>query len=178
MPVDNQMTQNPQWSILFRCSHLICKGLRWIVDNDGLWQISAQDVEVLDVVSLDTDTMLTKQPVSTVTVGNERKEGEEEKKKKKSNQWQGQSNQLFRKTTTLTPQRKHMSTPVLHTAFGAPPLFMQAYQLLSLSCNYNRLIQNIPYLTSCFLGSKMLSSLSAYTFLEAVKRMIWEREKF
>lgn len=31
-----------------------------------------------------------------------------------------------------------------------------------------------PYLTNCFLGSKMLSSLSAYTFLEAVKRIICE----
>lgn len=48
--------------------HLISKGLWWIVDDDGLWQISAQDVEVFDVVSLDTDTMLAKQPVSKVTV--------------------------------------------------------------------------------------------------------------
>ena len=28
------------------------------------------------------------------------------------------------------------------------------------------------HLTSCFLGSRMLSSLSAYTFLEAVNSMI------
>lgn len=33
------------------------------------------------------------------------------------------------------------------------------------------------YLTSCFLGSRMLSSLSAYTFLEAVKRMICQNQK-
>lgn len=56
--------------------HLICKGLRWIVNDDGLWQVSAQDVEVLDVVSLDTDTMLTKQPVSTVTVERREKENQ------------------------------------------------------------------------------------------------------
>lgn len=36
---------------------------------------------------------------------------------------------------------------------------------------------NLTYLTSCFLGSKMLSSLSAYTFLEAVKRMICKNNK-
>lgn len=55
--------------------HLVCKGLRWIVNDDGLWQISAENVEILDVVSLDTDTMLPKQPVSKVRVGNDRKEG-------------------------------------------------------------------------------------------------------
>lgn len=32
------------------------------------------------------------------------------------------------------------------------------------------------YLTSCFLGSRMFNNLSAYTFLEAVNRMIWGLE--
>lgn len=100
--------------------YLICKGLWWIVDDDGLWQISAQDVEVLDVVSLDTDTMLTKQPVSTVTVGNKRKE----KKKKKSISDKVSAINNSGKTTTLTPQQQHMPTLVLHTAFWA--LFIQA----------------------------------------------------
>lgn len=68
MLADNQAT--PAYQVLV--SHLICKGLWWIVNNDGLWEISSQNVEILDVVSLDTDTMLTKQPVPAVTVGEER----------------------------------------------------------------------------------------------------------
>lgn len=101
------------FSVPFWRVHLICKGLRWIVDDDGLWQISAQDVEVLDVIPLDADTMLTKQPVSTVTVQSEGRE------KKKINQWQGPAINYSEK-----PQHWHLdSSATLTPAFSAPSLF-------------------------------------------------------
>lgn len=46
------------------------------------------------------------------------------------------------------------------------------------SCNRSKAITfYLTDLTNCFLGSRMLSSLSAYTFLEAVNRMICERQE-
>lgn len=44
-------------------SYLIGEGLRWVVDDDGLGEISAQDVQVFDVIPLDADAVLAEQPV-------------------------------------------------------------------------------------------------------------------
>lgn len=57
---------------------------------------------------------------------------------------------------------------------GWRPVIHQSFKALR-RCSARALfspLSNLTYLTSCFLGSRMLSSLSAYTFLEAVKRMI------
>lgn len=63
-----------------------------------------------------------------------------------------------------------------HWHLHSDTLFIQACIGSGVCCvTMKRLKHNTLYLTSCFLGSKMLSSLSAYTFLEAVKRMIWKK---
>lgn len=43
--------------------YLIGEGLRWVVDDDGLGEIPAQDVQVFDVIPLDADAVLAEQPV-------------------------------------------------------------------------------------------------------------------
>ena len=42
---------------------LVSKGLRRVVNDDSLAEVTAQDVEILDVVAVDTDTMLSEQSV-------------------------------------------------------------------------------------------------------------------
>ncbi len=42
---------------------LITECLRRVVNDDGLGEIAAQDVEVLDVVAVDTDAVFTKQAI-------------------------------------------------------------------------------------------------------------------
>jgi len=42
---------------------LVAKGLWRVVDDDSLPEVSAQDIEVLDVVSVDTNTVLTEQSI-------------------------------------------------------------------------------------------------------------------
>lgn len=145
--------------------YLVCKGLWWIIDDDGLWQISAQNVEVLDVVSLDTHTMLSKQPVSMVT--QEREERSISDKVRAINNseepqhWQPYSNVCHDSCCSQRSELRHCSFRLTFTS-----------EIVLLSEN-----QTASYLTSCFLGSKMLSSLSAYTFLDAVKRMICKENK-
>lgn len=107
--------------------HLICKGLRWIVDDDGLWQISAQDVEVFDVVSLDTNTMLTKQPVSKVTVGEWDDRGMREREKNQSVTWSEQS--IIQKnhntdTSTATHANTHATYSFLTPCHSASEFVM------------------------------------------------------
>ncbi len=41
-------------------SHLISKGLWWVINNYSLGQISSKDIQILNVVSLHTNTVLTK----------------------------------------------------------------------------------------------------------------------
>lgn len=43
--------------------YLIGEGLRWVVDDDGLGEIPAQDVQVFDVIPLNADAVLAEQPV-------------------------------------------------------------------------------------------------------------------
>ena len=115
--------------------------------------------------------MLTKQPVSTVSVGNERKEAREEEEKKKSISDQVSASIIQKKHNTETS----IAAPANAGAFiflSSTAFHSGLYQLYILLCTYKILTKKTSYLTSCFLGSKMLSSLSAYTFFEAVKRMI------
>lgn len=44
--------------------YLVSKRLWWVVDDDRFRQVSAQDGQIFDVVSVDTHTMFTKQPMS------------------------------------------------------------------------------------------------------------------
>lgn len=139
--------------------YLVGKGLWWIINDDGLWQISAQNVEVLDVVPLDAHAMLAKQPVSTVT---QDREGLGEA----INQWQGQRGI----NNSEEPRRWQSDADVCH--YGCSLRSCSASLFSALAAGQRR-----SHLTSCFLGSKMLSSLSAYTFLDAVKRMICSKRK-
>lgn len=40
--------------------NLVCEGLGWIVDDDGLGKVAAKYGKVLDVVSFDKDAVLSK----------------------------------------------------------------------------------------------------------------------
>ena len=42
---------------------LVAKGLRGVVDDDGLAEVAAQDVKVLDVVAVDTDAVFPEESV-------------------------------------------------------------------------------------------------------------------
>ena len=42
---------------------IVAEGLRRVVDDDCLGQIPAQDVKILDVVAIDTDAVLSEEPI-------------------------------------------------------------------------------------------------------------------
>ena len=44
-------------------AHLIAKGLRRVVDDDGAGQVSPQNPQVFDVVAVDAHAVLPEQPV-------------------------------------------------------------------------------------------------------------------
>lgn len=70
--------------------------------------------------------------------------------------------------------RARCVTTVSNLLLGAPVRFIRRLFFFSLTLREAEQLPDVhrSYLTSCFLGSKMLSSLSAYTFFDAVKRMI------
>ena len=45
-------------------ANLIAKRLWWVVDDKRLGEVSAQNVEIFDVVAAHADAVLTEQPVS------------------------------------------------------------------------------------------------------------------
>ena len=47
-------------------TYLVAKWLWGVVHNDGLGEVTAQDSEIFDVVTVDIDTMFSKQPMSAM----------------------------------------------------------------------------------------------------------------
>lgn len=147
---------SPQTTSQGGFTNLVGKSLRWVVYDHRLGEISPEDIKVFDVVALYAYAVFAKQSVPEIP---EERHFELKAHLKHLTTWESRHTFVPITPTHYEWKRKHAA---------------------SVECNLNVIhflcffIWEGTDLTSCFLGSRMFSSLSAYTFLEAVKRIICE----
>lgn len=146
-------------------TNLVRKGLRWVVNYYSFGQISPKYVKVFDVVSLDTYAVLTKQSVPNYM--NEISEYYITIQQNLNHKRQKWSRFYITKMPKKGKEKKRKkNSPQQH-------IIKKGFQKYKSKDTWVKATD----LTSCFLGSRMFNSLSAYTFFEAVKRIICKRHE-